>query len=164
VVDPSVQTPQTRQVSIGVKREVRTGLALSADFVNSRGYHLYNAPDVNSVDPVTGLRPNPDFLRITRYETTGNSWYRGLLVGLERRSGRGPNHGVSYTLSRLLRDVEDFQSRGQDPLDRNAEKALGDNNRTHQFVANITWALPHAFQIGAVLQMRSGLPWNVTNF
>jgi hypothetical protein len=162
VVDPNVQTPQTRQISVGIKREVRTGLALSADFVNSRGYHLYNAPDVNSADPITGLRPDPDFLRITRYETTGNSWYKGLLVGLEKRSGRGPNFGVSYTLARLTRDVEDFQSRGQDPLDRNAEKSLGDNNRTHQFVANITWALPRAFQIGAVLQMRSGLPWTIT--
>jgi hypothetical protein len=108
------------------------------------------------------VRPNPDFLRIIQYETTGNSWYNGLLLGLERRTGRGPTFGVSYTLAKQVRDVEDFQSRGPNSLNRAGEKALADNHRRHQFVTNVTWALPGGFQIGTILQARSGLPWTVT--
>jgi hypothetical protein len=85
-----------------------------------------------------------------------------LLLGLERRMGRGPTFGVSYTLARQLRDVEDFQSRGPNSFDRAGEKALADNHRRHQFVTNVTWPLPAGFQIGAILQARSGLPWTVT--
>ncbi|MCA1584195.1 MAG: hypothetical protein LC791_05275 [Acidobacteria bacterium] len=43
-----------------------------------------------------------------------------------------------------------------------AEKALANNHRSHQLIGNITYALPGGFQIGAVAQARSGLPWTVT--
>lgn len=157
-----VKTPVTRQLSIGVKRELRAGIAASIDFVNTRGRNLYNAPDVNAPDPVTGVRPNPAYLRITQYQTTGNSWYNGLQVGVERRSGRGPQVGVSYTLSEQTRDVEDFGFTPQDNHNREAEKGPASNDRRHQLVANVVWALPAEFQIGLFAQARSGLPFNIT--
>jgi carboxypeptidase family protein/TonB-dependent receptor-like protein len=162
VAPAEVQTPVTRQVSVGVKRELRGGFAASVDFVNSRGRNLYNAPDVNAPDPVTGIRPNPDFLRITEYQTTGHSWYDGLLLGIERRSGRGPQVGISYTLSKQVRDVEDFGFTPQDNFNRAAEKGPANNDRRHQLVVNAVWALPWKFQVGAFAQARSGLPWTVT--
>jgi hypothetical protein len=162
IAPDDVQTPVTRQLSIGLKRELFAGMAVSADFVNSRGRNLYNAPNVNAPDPVTGVRPNPAFLRITQYQTTGNSWYNGLLIGLERRSGRGPSFGVSYTLSKQIRDVEDFGFTAQDNFNRAAEKGPASNDRRHQLVANVFYALPWGLQIGMLTQARSGLPFNVT--
>lgn len=157
-----IDTPSTRQLSIGVKRELVGGMAVSADYVNSRGKHLYNAPDVNAPDPITGLRPDPDFLRITQYQSTGNSWYNGLLLGLERRSGRGPQLGVSYTLSKQTRDVEDFNFVPQDNYNRAAEKGPASNDRRHQLVVNVVWQLKWGMQVGLFTQMRSGRPFNVT--
>ena len=90
VAPPKCNTPVTRQMSIGVKRELFAGMALSVDVVNSRGRNLYNAPDVNAPDPVTGLRPDPAYLRIIEYQTTGNSWYNALLVGSSGARGAGP--------------------------------------------------------------------------
>jgi hypothetical protein len=124
VSSPDIQTPMSRQLSLGIKREVRSGLAVSVDFVNSRGYHLFNAPDINQPNPVTGVRPDPNFLRVIQYETTGNSWYNGLLLGIERRSGRGPLFGISYTLSKQVRDVEDFQSRAPNSFNAQARRRL----------------------------------------
>jgi hypothetical protein len=149
-------------LSIGVKRELFAGVAASVDFVNTRGRHLYNAPDINAPDPVTGLRPDPTYLRITQYQTTGNSWYNGLQMGVERRGGRGPQIGVSYTLSKQTRDVEDFGSTPQDNYNRAAEKGPASNDRRHQLVTNVVWALPADFQIGLFTQARSGLPFNIT--
>lgn len=163
VAPADVDTPVTRQLSIGVKRELVAGMALSVDFVNSRGRNLYNAPDVNAPNPITGLRPDPSFLRITEYQTTGNSWYNGLLLGLEKRArGRWPQFGVSYTLSKQERDVEDFGFTAQDTYNRAAEKAPASNDRRHQLVTNVVWALPAAFQIGVFTQARSALPFNIT--
>ena len=163
VAPAEVQTPVTRQLSIGVKRELFGGMAVSADFVNSRGRNLYNAPDVNAPDPVTGLRPNPAFLRITEYQTTGNSWYNAMLIGLERRAGgRWPQLGISYTLSKQVRDVEDFGFTPQNSYDRAAEKGPALNDRRHQVVTNVVWALPAGFQLGLFMQARSALPFNIT--
>jgi outer membrane receptor protein involved in Fe transport len=162
VAPDEVQTPVTRQLSIGLKRELFAGMAISADVVSTRGRNLYNAPDVNAPDPVTGLRPDPSYLRITQYQTTGNSWYNGLLLGLERRSGRGPSFGVSYTLSKQTRDVEDFGFTAQDNFNRAAEKGPASNDRRHQLVTNVFWALPWGMQVGVLTQARSGLPFNVT--
>ncbi len=162
VASDEVETPNTTQVSVGIKREVVSGLAISADAVHGVGRNLFNGPDINYPDPVTGIRPNPDFLRIQQYQTNGNSWYNALLLGLERRAGRGPRFGISYTLSRQMRDVEDFGFQAADMANRSAEKARANNDRRHQFVANATWALPAGFQIGALFQARSGLPWNIT--
>lgn len=156
------ETPNTRQLSLGFKREVWTGFAVSVDGVTSRGYNLFNQPDINYPDPVTRRRPNPNFLRVNQYQTNGHSWYKALLVGVERRSGPGPRFGVSYTLSKQERDVEDFGFQAQDMNNRAAEKALANNHRKHQLVVNVTWALPGGFQVGAIAQARSGLPWNIT--
>jgi hypothetical protein len=163
IAAPEIHLPRTRQLSIGVKREVFSGLSVSADYVNNRAMYLYNGPDINSPDPITRVRPNPNFLVITQYETTGNSWYNALLMSIERRPGRrGPTWSVSYTLADSVRDVEDFQSVGQDPLNRAAEKSLANNHRRHQVVGTVTWSLPGGFQVGAILEGRSGRPWNVT--
>lgn len=162
VAPAEVETPVTRQFSIGMKRELVAGMAVSADYVNTRGRNLYNSPDVNAPDPITGLRPDPAFLRITEYQSNGNSWYNGLLLGLERRSGRGPAFGLSYTLSKQVRDVEDFNFVPQNNYDRGAEKGPATNDRRHQFVANVVYPLPWTMQIGLFAQARSGLPFNVT--
>jgi hypothetical protein len=162
VAAPHIDTPYTRTFSLGVARELVKGLALSVDAVSARGFNLFDAPDINYPDPVTHVRPNPDFLRITQYETAGHSWSDALLVGLERHSGRGPRFGIAYTYSKALRDVEDFTFVAQDQNRRAAEKGLASNDRRHQIVANLTWALPLGFQVGAVVQARSGRPYNIT--
>jgi len=156
-------TPETRAVSLGVKREIVAGLAVSVDGVYSRGYNQYNNRDLNPPDPVTRLRPDSRYLRITRYETAGHSWYTALLTGVERRPGkRAPGFGVSYTLSRTLRDVEGFLFLAQDQNNLAAEKGYGDNHRRHQLAAHTTWAMPGGFQLAALVQARSGRPWTVT--
>lgn len=162
VAPTEVRTPVTRQLSLGVKHELRAGIAVSVDVVNSRGENLYNAPDINAPNPATGLRPDPAFLRVTQYQASGNSWYNALLLGLEKRSGRGPQVGISYTLSKQTRDVEDFGFTAQDQFNRAAEKGPASNDRRHQLVTNVVWALPWGVQIGAFMQARSGLPWTVT--
>ncbi len=156
-------TPETRSASLGVKREVIAGLAVSVDGVYSRGYNQYNNRDLNPPDALTRLRPDPRYLRITRYETAGHSWYSALLTSVERRpSKRVPGFGVSYTLSRTLRDVEGFLFLAQDQNDLAAEKGYGDNHRRHQVAAHTTWTLPGGVQVAGLVQARSGRPWTIT--
>ena len=161
-VTPHPRTPETRTVSLGVKREVTSGLAVSVDGVYSRGYYQYAWNDLNYPDPVTGVRPNPALGRVIEYADYGNSWYSALLVGVEQRAFHGAAWNVSYTLSKTLRDVEGFQFTPQDIRNLAGDKGPASNHRRHQFIGNVTYRLPWGFQLGAVAQARSGLPWNVT--
>ncbi len=145
-----------------MSRELLPGLGLSVDFVNTRGKHLFRARDVNW-DSTTARRINPDWQRVNRYETTGDSWSNALAVSVSRRSsGRIPGFSVAYTLSKAERDTEDFGFTAQDPNDPAAEKALGNNDRRHQVVTQLTWLLPFDIQIGGLVQARTGRPVNIT--
>ena len=162
VASPDIEVPQTRSLSVGMSRELFSGLAVSVDYINTRGTHLFNARDVNW-DSATGKRPNPDWQRVNRYQTTGDSWSNALLVSVNRRaSGRVPGFSVAYTLSKAERTVEDFGFTGQDPNDPAAEKALASQDRRHQVVAQVTWALPFGVQVGGLVQARTGRPVNIT--
>lgn len=161
-VTPNPKTPETRTTSLGVKREIVSGLALSVDGVYSRGYNQYAWNDLNYPNPVTGIRPDPTRGRVIEYADYGNSWYTALLVGLEQRQTHGAAWSLSYTLSKTLRDVEGFQFTPQDMRNLAGDKSLASNHRKHQLVGNVTYRMPWGFQLGAVAQARSGLPWNVT--
>lgn len=163
IAAPVFTTPSTRTTSIGVRREVARGLAVSVDAVRTLGYDLFNAVDINAPLPGTNVRPDPAFLRVVQYQTTGRSWNDALLVSIDRRAtGRGPSFSVAYTLSKAERNVEDFGFVAQNAYDPAAEKAAANNDRRHQLVASAVWALPFGFQASGLLQARSGLPWNVT--
>jgi hypothetical protein len=162
VASAHMRTPETRSISLGIKRELIPGLAVSLDGVTSRGYSQYNNRDVNPPDPMTRVRPNSQYLRITQYETEGRSWYSALLASVERRPGRAPGFGASYTLSRTVRTVEGFLFLAQDQNNLDAEKGLGENHRRHQIAAHTTWSLPADFQLALLLQARSGRPFTIT--
>ena len=160
IAAPTIHTPYTSTLSIGLQRQIANGLVASADYVRAHGDDLFNAVDINA--PINGVRPDANYLRVIQYQTTGRSWSNALLVSLARRTGRGPLFDISYTLSRDRRNVEDFGFTPQDSYNPGAELALAGNNRTHQVATSIVWPLPGGFQVSALIQARSGLPWNVT--
>jgi Carboxypeptidase regulatory-like domain/TonB dependent receptor len=162
VIQPDPQSPETRTASLGMQRELRPGLSASADVVYSRGYYQFNNRDVNYPLFPGGPRPNPALGRLIQFGMEGHSWSTALLTSLQYRPQHGPILGVAYTLSRALRDVEDFQYFAQDELNPDADKGPANNDRRHQIVGNFTWSLPAGFQLAGLASARSGLPWTVT--
>ncbi|MFP5378223.1 MAG: TonB-dependent receptor domain-containing protein, partial [Vicinamibacteria bacterium] len=162
VAAPEIRTPSSVTASVGVRRELAPGLAVGLDAVRTVGRDLFNAVDVNAPLPGTTTRPDPGFLRVVQYQTTGESRSNALLLSVERRSGRGPHVHVAYTWSRQTRNVEDFGFTAQNAYEPEAEWARANNDRRHQVVASAVWALPWGVQAAALLQARSGLPWTVT--
>jgi carboxypeptidase family protein/TonB-dependent receptor-like protein len=162
VIADHPKAPETESFSLGVQRELRPGLSASADGVYSRGRYLFNNRDLNYPLVPGGPRPDPSFGRIIQFGMEGNSWSTALLTNVQYRPQHGPSFGVSYTLSKALRDVEDFQFFAQDELNPAADKGPANNDRRHQVVVNFNWSLPAGLQIAGLASARSGLPWNVT--
>jgi hypothetical protein len=162
VIASHPRAPETENASLGFQHEIRSGLTASADVVYSRGFYLFNNRDLNYPFYPGGPRPDPAFGRIIQFGMEGHSWSTALLAGVNYRPQHGPSVGVSYTLSKALRDVEDFQYFAMNELNPVADRALAGNDRRHQLVVNFNWALPGGFQIAGLASARSGLPWTVT--
>ena len=163
VAAPELETPVTRTASLGARRELQQRPGPWRRCACARSASTCSTPSTPTHrSPALACGPTRDILRVLQYQTTGRSWSDALLVSFERRTGRGPLFNVSYTLSRQTRNVEDFGFTPADSFNPGAEKALANNNRTHQLVTSVVWALPWGVQASGLLQTRSGLPWTVT--
>ena len=191
LVQFDLKNPYRLQYNIMYQREVVARTVASIGFVGSRGYHQirnveYNQavpqilPDGRYFFPTGGTRRNPNFGSMRLRITDGKSWYKGLVVGANRRFGSGLAMQASYTLGRS-EDLgsqavgsgdfaNSFQPRyAFDPYDN---KGLSDFDIRHNFVFNYTWELPFGkaltgvakaladgWQLSGIVTARSGIPF-----
>jgi len=148
-------------------------LAFTADYIHTRGRHYVRAFDHNFPDPVTGLKPKPDFAQYWTYDTNGNMWYNGLLVRFDKRMSHRYQFSLAYTLSKTMDDTwPEFITQGGGPqawYNPGAEKALSatsglnadDDERHHATVSGLV-QLPLGFDLSGVLQTNSARRFNIT--
>lgn len=106
-VDPRLQVPYTRQLSLGWSHQLAASTVFTVDFVRNEGRDLNVRPRINT-RPVgqpsaprrltfLGLEPNAAGTRPAL--SAGRSEYNAMIVGLKRRMLNGIDFGASYTLS-----------------------------------------------------------------
>lgn len=159
-----MRTPDTEQLSVGLQRVLTPRLTVTADAVWARGRHLLVTRDLNYpdlTDPAR-LRPNQNFQRILAVETRGNSWYRGLAAGVERRHADRYSYVIAYTWSRADHDTDEFPFVPQDQRDFAAERGPSTNDVRHRLTASLNIDLPYGLRLATVITARSALPYNIT--
>jgi hypothetical protein len=163
VAQPNQPLPRAYQTTVGVQREVASGVSVGADFVSSRGRNLIRIVDTNPVTPPTFTRPDPTRGFVRRLEGTGYSDYDGLLVTGKGRLGRRGVVQASYTLASYKTTTEAENALPQQD-DFNVDDSYGYGNfdQRHRAVVGGYATLPLDVQVGAVLTARSALPFNIT--
>lgn len=167
-------TARQDQVSIGVARQLGASYQVQADVVHSKGVNEARQREINAFeDPVTHLpkpvatfgRPYPQYLRITRYETSGKSKYDGLQVGFTGRARSGTisyQYQGSYILSKTYDDHTGNRfSAVSNPFNLADEYAYSSTDQRHRFSANGLVSLPYALQVSAIFFAGSSRPINV---
>ena len=159
----TIRTPFTHQATGGV-RHVMGAIAASADGVWARGHNLLRTRDINYPDltQVSRPRPDPSFQRVRVRETEGHSWYRALLVGLQKTHAHRHSYGVAYSWSRSERDTEDWEFFAADQRDYDAERGPAAGDVRHRLSANLNVDLPLGTKFTAIVTAQSGLPYNIT--
>jgi hypothetical protein len=162
-------TPYTEQTSIGFQRALGSTTSLSIDGVWARGRHLLvtrdlNYPDLDHphADGSPPSRPDPNFGKISSVESTANSWYRGVQIGLLKSSSSGFGYSIAYTLSSSQRDTEDFDFVPQDQRDYGADRAPSLNDARHRLAGTLICNLPFRLRFASIVTFRSALPYNIT--
>src|SRR5713226_2832631 len=161
-IDPNIRGAYAIQTSLGVERKLGRQSYLSAEYTMLRGLELYRMRDVNAPLPATGLRPDPNFLNMDQFETSGSSHSHSFNLGV-RTSLRGRLQLVSqYTLSHAIDDTSGLSSLPADNFDLRSERGRADFDQRHRFNLAGVLKLPHGFGFGLITSVGSGIPYNIT--
>jgi hypothetical protein len=159
VTADDIEQPESVSATLGLSRELRPNLAIHVDSVFSNTTNANQIANVNTPDPVTGLRPRPAWGRIVQYRSGGEHKYRALYLRLDKRLSDRHQYLISYTLSK-----EDSQQAGggtvTDFYHPELDRGPGDQERRHTLVASGAALLPYDITFGAVWSLRSSRPFS----
>ena len=180
-MDRELENAYSRQASVEVEQQIGARATLSAGYHYLRGLKLLmsvnqNVPSCVAAGTNNGCRPNPAYANNSQYSSVGESTYHGLHVSFMQRPTSWGHYRVSYTLSKAMNNVgEFFFSSPIDPFDLSKDWGRSDDDQRHRLVINgavqtstapatDAWGwLTHGFQLGAMLQTYSSLPFNITS-
>jgi outer membrane receptor for ferrienterochelin and colicin len=161
VFAPDLNTPYSDSFSLGFQRELFRDVALSVDAVYTHGKAQLLSIDTNYT--INGIaRPDPNFGRKIMTQSIGESKYKALQVGLDKRFSRRYSFGLAYTLSETKRNVEDFNFTAVDHRNIDAEWGYGTNDARHTLGGSLNVDAPWGVKLGLGGRYRSALPYNIT--
>ena len=146
------------QFNVGLNRTLTSEIAATIDFSLVNRYSDRDTVDVNLPDPVTKVKPYPQFGRVSFWQPTADNTYRALLLKVEKRMSHHYQFLVSYTIAQakdtsLTNSAADQY--GYYPVER-----YGTADRRHRVVLSGVVQLPGAAQVSAIADFRSSLPFS----
>lgn len=178
-IDPHIEASYGEQSSFQIEREIPSNATLSLGFIHLRTLHIIvsrnlNVPTVPASAGIPNLgRPDPNWGNISRYESSGDSYYNGMIVSFNKRS-RWASVRTSYTLSKTIDDAGNFFfSTPQNNFDLRDDRGLSDNDQRHRLVVSGVLSPPQAgkgrglrrvlngSELSYIFTYASRLPFNV---
>jgi hypothetical protein len=208
VFDRSMRTPYFHQYNAGVQYAVSTDLLLEVAHVGTRGLNLLRTVAINQarlaspqhpiINEVTGQvittnAPGNASLRapfqgvdvsgFDQIQSTAQSSYNSLQIGVTKRLSKGLQFLASYTYARSIdngsgQDNFDTFSILGNQLDNRANRGVSDFDRTHRFVLSYLWDLSGPafsarstagrlllsnWQVAGIITAMSGVPIDVVD-
>lgn len=184
MIDPNIKNSYSEQANLQLERELTPNTSLSVGYLRTRALHIILSRNIN-VPTLTATqarnlgvanlgRPNPNFANISRYESSGDSYYNGLIVSFNRRFSRIVSARVSYTLSKAIDDAGNaFFFTPQDNFNLRDERGLADNDQRHRLAISGSFEAPATksdsslrrtlagFALSYIFQYGSALPFNI---
>jgi outer membrane receptor protein involved in Fe transport len=179
-IDPNIESSYSEQANVQLERELSGNASISVGYLHLRTLHIIASRNVNvpTVPASTGVpnlgRPDPNWGNISRFESSGDSYYNGLVLSFNQRAARWANVRVSYTLSRTIDDAGNFFfSTPQNNFNLRDDLGRSDNDQRHRLVVSGSFEAPRqgkeagvrralqGFQLSYIYTYASRLPFNV---
>jgi hypothetical protein len=162
-IAPGIRTPYLIQASVGVERKFGRGKNLLAvDYTMARSMRLYRTRNINAPLPQTGSIPDPNFANIDQFESSGRSRSNGVTASLQTALKNRVDLLAQYTFSKSMDDTSGFASMPANNYDLRAEYGRADYDRRHRFNLIGTYRFRWGFRAGTVVNLSSGIPFNIT--
>jgi hypothetical protein len=176
--------PYFQQWNFGLQQLLTPNLLVEAQYLGSKGTHLftnvwYNMPDPSpsSTPPPSTRAPFPNLANFALQTGAASSNYHALVLRTEKRLSAGLMVMASYTFSKSIDNDSLGNSVVSSNLDqsnnKSLERGLSSFDARHRFVASFTYDLPFKsgnkvlfalfgnWQTGGIITQQSGQPFTV---
>ncbi len=158
-----IRTPYLTQASLGIERKFGRGKNfLAVDYTIVRGLKLYRTRNINAPLRASGVRPDPTFVDIDQFESSGRSRSHSLTVSLQTTLRNRFDLLGQYTFSKSMDDASGMFSLPANNYDLHPEYGRADYDHRHRFNLISIYHLPWDFRAGTIATMTSGIPYNIT--
>ncbi|MPY89412.1 MAG: hypothetical protein GEU99_15975 [Luteitalea sp.] len=156
-----LRLPRVTRVSVGVEQQLAEWARLRTNYFREETSHRLRGVNINA--PVNGVRPFPEFERITQVESIGRAEEQGFDVSLMMTyMPRGLFGMVNYRYARDMDDADGSLSLPADGTDLASEWGPASDDVRHRIFSFINVRLPKGFGLGLNARVNSGAPYNIT--
>jgi hypothetical protein len=165
----NIRAPYTIQSSIGIERQLRKKLTVTAGYRSQVQVKSLRSRDANApvLPPSPSLtadypRPNAGLGQVQQIESGGRSLLNALDLSLRGDIGRWFSGQAQYTLSRAESNIDGISRFPQDQYHPNDEWGRANTDRLHAFnlIGNIN--PDHWLTLGVSATLYSGTPYTET--
>ena len=161
---PNLRMPYVHQASVSIERPITTNLRATVGYQTLRGRNEMRSRDINTPDPITGLRPEPAIGSVTQFESTGRSVRDSLNVNIGYAiPQRQMNIGMNYTLAQYKNHADNPTQLPVNSYDPDGEWGPSSQDIRHRVQTNLF--LPPVLGLRVSLNglvYQSAAPYNVT--
>jgi Carboxypeptidase regulatory-like domain len=162
-LDPRAIIPYSIQCGIGIERQLTVGSSVSANYVGTRGVHLFRSIDANApLSPDFSARPNPALGQDRQIQSEGSLEAKSLELGFRGRMGSYFQGQAQYTLGKIYNNTSGITFFPADSYAPDADWSRSDNDRRSKFDLLGTFTAQSWFDFGTALSLYSGKPVDVT--
>jgi hypothetical protein len=163
--------PESHMWTLSLQHQLPGSLVAQVAYVGNVGRNQLTRTYVNTVDPVTRLRPLSTFGQIDEKRFDGNTSFNGLQSSLTRSFSRGWLLQAQYLWGHAISDNAGSGEGGQiqDVTCRACDRGDADYDIRHTFTSNAVYQLPFARQrwfggwdLSGIFTARTGTPFSVT--
>ncbi|MEP7305423.1 MAG: TonB-dependent receptor [Acidobacteriota bacterium] len=155
IINDDIVNSFAQTANLGFSQQLAHNLALQLDGVYTKGSANTVSANINTPDPVTGLKPLPEWGRILQVSPIGETRYRALFVRLDRPYANRLQYAVAYTLAKAEDNLTAINY-----YDRGADWGSSNTDRRQTLVFSGSVTLPGEVTIGGVWTLRSAMPFN----
>ena len=177
---PDFRNPRSLQYTASLEHQLSSNLALTLDYVHNNSVYLERIHDVNLPAPLyqldnsvpsvvrprfnTANRPNQNFNILRQQESSARSNYDAVTLSLKRRYASRLQLYTNYTLAYNRDDdsnERNFAGIGyENTFNFRDEYRWSRNDIRHRWVGSGLYDLPFGFQIGTIVEWRTGHPFS----
>jgi hypothetical protein len=168
-INPRLRSPYIFLTGIGVDMPLGKHASVSANYMYSRGEHLFLTRNINAPlpgtydpnDPASGVRPSGMDENIYEYESEGASARNRLVVNGNLHAKRTGLYGF-YMLSRMNTNTAGVGSFPSNQYDMHADYGRGSTDiRSRLFIGGFL-QLPWKISMDPFILFQSSMPFNIT--
>ncbi|HEX4948116.1 MAG TPA: TonB-dependent receptor, partial [Blastocatellia bacterium] len=156
-----LQLPQQWHLSTGIERSFPRDAVVTLTYTYVRGVHFFRARDVNAPS-VDGVRPQPQFWRITQLESSATSTTHRLQLGYSQTLNPNITLFGNYTWGRMMDDTDGPESYPMDNYQLRNERGYAALDMRHQVFFGAMFMTPFGLEFAPMFYFNTGQPYNIT--